>query len=165
MKELVFIFIISFFNLSYEEIKNLPYSYDETNRLVEVDVSSCTDFFYIWIDQKEGALRIHKEGEDKNVWNDIRVRKKDEKTTKFHYEIGIYVKNVSKLYFNFSREFKEKDDVDYSNLNKTEIENYYGFKNMKCNDSNYYEYIESRDNETKYRPGYHHTPFIGWMNS
>ena len=35
---------------------------------------------------------------------------------------------------------------------------------MKCNESDYYTYNASRDNEKIYRPGYHHTPFIGWMN-
>ena len=35
---------------------------------------------------------------------------------------------------------------------------------MKCNNSDYYTYNASRDSDTKYRPGYHHTPFIGWMN-
>ena len=164
MKELVFIFIISLFNLSYEvqSTGNIEYIWNSANRTVEVTISSCK-YFYIWIDQKEGALRIHKEGEEDNVWNEIRVRRNNE-TTKYHYEIGIYTEGYNKLYFNFSREFKEKEDVNYSYLKEDEILNYYGFKNMKCNDSNYYDYEENRDNEKKYRPGYHHTPFIGWMN-
>ena len=31
-------------------------------------------------------------------------------------------------------------------------------------ETNYWDYDENRDRDIKYRPGYHHTPFIGWMN-
>ena len=83
--------------------------------------------------------------------------------TKYHYEIGIGTENSTKLYFNFSKELRN-NGIDYSGLSESDILGYYGFKNMKCNDSDYFTYVENRDTETKYRPGYHHTPFIGWMN-
>ena len=164
MKELVFILFIFLFNLSYEADEPVTeYSYNKTSMCVEVTLPPGCQYFYIWIDQKEGALRVHKDSEESNVWNEIRVRRKNSELTKFDYEIGIDPRGASKLHFNFSYEFKNKEG-NTPNINETEILGYYGFKNMKCNESNYYKYNASRDNEKKYRPGYHHTPFIGWMN-
>ena len=164
MKVLVFILFIFLFNLSYEETVNgIEYSYNKDTMCVEVTLPNPCKYFYIWIDQKENALRVHKDNEEDNVWNEIRVRRNDSTTTKYHYEIGIGTENSTKLYFNFSKELKN-NGIDYSGLSESDILGYYGFKNMKCNDSDYFTYVENRDTETKYRPGYHHTPFIGWMN-
>ena len=164
MKVLVFILFIFLFNLSYEETVNgIEYSYNKDTMCVEVTLPKPCKYFYIWIDQKENALRVHKDNEEDNVWNEIRVRRNDSTTTKYHYEIGIGTENSTKLYFNFSKELKN-NGIDYSGLSESDILGYYGFKNMKCNDSDYFTYVENRDTETKYRPGYHHTPFIGWMN-
>ena len=99
------------------------YSYKADERVVEVNISSCK-YLYIMIDQKEGALRVHKKKEEDNVWNEIRVRRKNDALTKFDYEIGIYTEGEEQLYFNFSREFKEKEDVNYSYLKEDEILNY-----------------------------------------
>ena len=164
MKELVFILFIFLFNLSYEaNVSVTDYIFNKTSMCVEVTLPSPCPFFYIWIDQKEGALRVHKDNEESNVWNEIRVGRKNSELTKFDYEIGIDPNGTTKLHFNFSYEFKNKEG-NTPTLNEEEILNYYGFKNMHCNESNYYKYDANRDNEKKYRPGYHYTPFIGWMN-
>ena len=90
MKELVFILFIFLFNLSYEANENIAtYNFNKTSNCVEVTLPSDCQNFYIWIDQKEAAVRVHKENEESNVWNEIRVRRKNTELTKFDYEIGI----------------------------------------------------------------------------
>ena len=78
MKKLVFILFVFLFILSYEETVNgIEYSYNKDTMCVEVTLPNPCKYFYIWIDQKENALRVHKDNEEDNVWNEIRVRRND----------------------------------------------------------------------------------------
>ena len=112
MKELVFILFIFLFNLSYEaNVSVTDYIFNKTSMCVEVTLPDPCPFFYIWIDQKEAAVRVHKENEESNVWNEIRVRRKNTELTKFDYEIGIIPNGTTKLHLIFHTNLKIKKEI------------------------------------------------------
>jgi hypothetical protein len=137
------------------------YSYDNNTKLLTVDFEQTCPFLYIYIDETTKPIRVGYQENNKDIWNDIRVQR-DSSSYSHLYEIGIKVNPLTKLTFNFNKEFESSED--FSSYSKDAIENWVSFKNMHCNNSDYYTYNKNRDIETKYRPGYHHTPFIGWMN-
>ena len=79
------------------------------------------------------------------------------------HEIGINTNGQDRIYFNFTREFLHNGD-EFGWVTEDQIQFWASFKLMHCNESNYWDYDKNRDSEIKYHPGYHHTPFIGWMN-
>ena len=158
----IFFILNVFYQVNTEDFKP-TYSYDTGTKLLTVtfDGKTCP-FLYIFIDETTKPIRVgYKDENNKDIWNDIRVERASS-SYKHLYEIGIKAGSLSQLTFNFNKEFESSED--FSNYSKDDIENWVSFKNMHCNESDYYTYDANRDNETKYRPGYHHTPFIGWMN-
>jgi fructan beta-fructosidase len=162
------------FNISQqattENTPSLEYSYDVNTHVLTVNLTDGTTcpFLYILIDETTKPIRVSKD--DEHFWNDIRVQR-DNSTYKHNYEIGIKTEGVEELKFNLSKEYsfskdgKDKEDEEYLlTLTAAQVENWVSFKKMHCNETNYWEYEQNRDLEDKYRPGYHHTPFIGWMN-
>ena len=164
MKILISISLILLFGLSYQATSNgsLQYEYSETDKKLTVTLGTCK-YLYIRIDETTKPIKVQKDNETSaGIWNDIRVER--ESTSYDHiYEIGINTDGRSEIYFLFSKDITVSDE-DLSGLSKTVVENWNGFKQMHCNDSDYYIYNQTRDIEKKFRPGYHHTPFIGWMN-
>ena len=158
----LFFILNVFYQVNTEDFKP-TYSYDTGTKLLTVTFNGKTcPFLYIFIDETTKPIRVgYKDENNKDIWNDIRVERASS-SYKHLYEIGIKAGSLSQLTFNFNKEFESSED--FSNYSKDEIENWVSFKNMHCNESDYYTYDANRDNETKYRPGYHHTPFIGWMN-
>ena len=174
MKVFEFILLFLIFNISYQAEtdtqEKLTYEYDQNNHILTVHLNRACEFFYILIDETTKPIRVSKDNE--LFWNDIRVQRDAESTKYEHiYEIGINTKDVQELKFNLSKEYSfskggtDKEDEEYLlTLDATKVENWVSFKKMHCNTTNYYEYQKNRDTEDRYRPGYHHTPFIGWMN-
>jgi len=166
MKVLSLISIILIFSFSYQETTEdgtITYTYDETNKLLSVTLPSSCPYLYILIDESEKAIRVRKNSTDstKNILNDIHVQR-DNSTYEHNYEMGIMTDGVQNFIFDFNKEFH--DSEDFKDVKAASIEKWPCFKKMHCSNDNYYEYNSNRDSETKYRPGYHHTPFMGWMN-
>ena len=167
MKLFTLITIFLIFNFSFQEQNedgNINYSYNQNTKLLTVTIpSSGCDYLYILIDESERAIRVRKNSNDesKNILNDIHVQR-DNSTYHHNYEMGIQTDGVTEFIFDFNKEFH--DSEDFKDVNASSIEKWVSFKKMRCSTDNYYEYDATRDTETKYRPGYHHTPFMGWMN-
>ena len=158
----IFFILNVFYQVNTEDFKPSSISYDTKTKLLTVTFDKICPFLYISIDETTKPIRVgYKDKNDKDIWNDIRVERASS-TYEHLYEIGIKLGSNSPIYFNFNKEFDNSED--FSSYSKNDIENWVSFKNMHCNESNYYEYVANRDTEIKYRPGYHHTPFIGWMN-
>ncbi len=157
----IFFILNVFYQVNTEEYKP-SYTYDTTTKLLTVTFSKSCPYLYISIDESTKPIRVgYKDDNGNDIWNDIRVQR-DSSSYSHLYEIGIKVDPLTELKFNFNKEFQNSEDL--TGLSKDVIENWVSFKNMHCNESDYYTYNASRDIETRYRPGYHHTPFIGWMN-
>ena len=173
MKILEFILLFLIFNISQqaqtETTDPLTYNYNVTDHVLTVELGGTTcPFLYILIDETTKPIRVSKNNEP--FWNDIRVQR-DNSNYEHTYEIGIKTDGANQLKFNLSKEYsfskegKDKEDEEYLlTLTAAQVENWKSFKKMHCNDTNYWKYEQNRDLENKYRPGYHHTPFIGWMN-
>ena len=165
MKLFTLISLFLIFNFSYQATNGngITYSYDESTKLLSVTLPSGCDYLYILIDESERAIRVRKNStiEKDNILNDIHVQR-DNSTYDHNYEMGIKTDGVTNFIFNFTKEFH--DSEDFKDVKAASIENWESFKKMRCDTKNYFEYDATRDTETKYRPGYHHTPFMGWMN-
>ena len=167
MKLIPFISIFFILNVFYQvntQEYHPKYSYDTTTKLLTVTFEQDCPFLYIFIDETTKPIRVGYKDKiftDNYIWNDIRVQRNSSSYSHL-YEIGIKIGDITELIFNFSKEFESSED--FKDYTKEQIENWISFKNMKCNESDYYTYNANRDNEKIYRPGYHHTPFIGWMN-
>ena len=158
----IFLILNVFYQINTEDFKP-TYSYDTGSKLLTVTFNSkACPYLWISIDETTKPIRVgYKDENNSDIWNDIRVQR-DSSSYSHLYEIGIKVDPLTELKFNFNKEFQSSEDL--TGLSKEVIENWVSFKNMHCNESDYYTYDANRDNEAKYRPGYHHTPFIGWMN-
>jgi fructan beta-fructosidase len=162
MRVLAFISIFLIIGLSIQASNSngVTYQYDSSKKCVTVTIpaSGCS-YLYITIDESTAPIRVARSVEPQ-IWNDIRLQRSDSTYNKL-YEIGIWTNSSTELIFNFTPEFSSSENLSRYNEN---FESWPSFESMHCNDVNNYEYVATNDKETKYRPGYHHTPYIGWMN-
>ena len=188
MKKLIFCFLNFLLFQLYEsadfkfetiEFKNdgdltINYTaYENGTKVATVNLGGSCKFLYVWIDEMETECRVRTSPLDDpsrdHEWNDIHIERwKDPNehptdSCPYCHEIGINTTGVDKIYFNLTKEF-EHNGIDFDWLKTEDVKGWVAFKKMHCNDSDYWTYDASRDNNTFYRPGYHHTPFIGWMN-
>ena len=183
MKEFIFCFFIFLLfqlygSLDFTSDGGVPITYTDYKNGTKVAVakleglSNCK-FLYVWIDEAETELRVRtRELDDAShdqEWNDIHLERYRDADIPNNIScphchlIGIKVDGVKNVYFNLTKEFKD-NGIDFNWLKEEDVPNWISFKKLLCNETDYYTYDASRDSETKYRPGYHHTPFIGWMN-
>ena len=190
MKELISFFLIFLLFQSYKsEDKKFEFetteftnsgnlkmnytAYENGTKLLTVFLNKQCEFLYVWVDVGETELRVRQSPLDDpsrdHEWCDIRFERfkpdTETPTTTCPYcqEIGINTTGLDKIYFNLTKEY-EYNGVDFDWLKIEDVPNWVAIKYMHCNSTNYWEYDASRDRDFKYRPGYHHTPFIGWMN-
>ena len=148
-------------------------AYDNGTKIAKVQLGGTCKYLYVWIDESQTELRVRTSPLDvperDHEWNDIHVErwqdpnKHPTANCPHCHEIGIHTEGVDVIYFNLTKEF-EYNGIDFDWLKTEDVPGWIAFKKLHCNDSDYFTYDASRDTETKYRPGYHHTPFIGWMN-
>ena len=161
------------FTNKYENLTINYTAYENGSKIATVFLNKQCDFLYVWVDTGETELRVRtsplNDSTRDHEWCDIRFERwkpeEEEPTTSCKYcqEIGINVKGLDLIYFNFTKEFEHKG-VDFDWLKIDDIDKWVAFRYMHCNETNYWDYDEKRDRDIRYRPGYHHTPFIGWMN-
>ena len=182
MKELISFFLIFLLFHScksgvFQNENGLTFNYTDDgkgNIIAEVDLKGTCPFLYVWIDEKKSTLRVRTSPLDDldrdNEWNDIKFEHFQEPTEKptdscfYCHEIGIKTDGVQKIYFNFTREFEHNGDTFSEWIKEEDFKKWVAVRLMHCNETNYWDYDRSRDRDIRYRPGYHHTPFIGWMN-
>ncbi len=181
MKELISFFLIFLLfhscksgSFTNEDGLTINYNdYENGTKIVEVVFGKTCPFLYVWINEFKSTLRVRTPPLDNtsrdNEWNDIKIEHyQDKNKTPYEncpycHEIGINTNGQDRIYFNFTREFLHNGD-EFGWVTEEQIQSWASFRLMHCNNTNYWDYDENRDKDLKYRPGYHHTPFIGWMN-
>ena len=181
MKELISFFLIFLLfhscksgSFTNEDGLTINYNdYKNGTKIVEVVFGKTCPFLYVWINEFKSTLRVRTPPLDNtsrdNEWNDIKIEHwQNESKTPYEncpycHEIGINTNGQDRIYFNFTREFLHNGD-EFDWVTEDQIQSWASFKLMHCNETNYWDYDKKRDKDLKYRPGYHHTPFIGWMN-